>query len=64
MAKKNIKIAMVTPWGVSLLEKELKNWADVDVNRFMELHYMAVRTSKDNYKKAYRFKIIPFSKYN
>jgi hypothetical protein len=25
----------------------------------MELHYISVRTSKENYEKVYRFKIIP-----
>jgi hypothetical protein len=25
----------------------------------MELDYISVRTSKENYQKAYRFKIIP-----
>ena len=55
MGNKNMKIAMVTPWGVSLLEKELKNWMEVDVYKFMELHTMIV--VKDG--KKYRFNITP-----
>lgn len=62
MGKKNIKISIITPWGVSLFENELKNWDDVDVNGFMELHYLTVTTSKDNYKEKFRFKITPYSK--
>ena len=50
---------MITPWGVNLMYKKLENWADVDINRFMSLHYISVRTSKDKYKKAFKFKIVP-----
>lgn len=57
---KDIHIGIITPWGVSLFREELKNWSDVDVEEFMKLHYISVGTSKDNFKKRYRFKIVPF----
>lgn len=57
--KKDIIIGIITPWGVSLISKKLENWSDVDINGFMSIHYITVRTSKENYEKAYRFKIIP-----
>ena len=57
--KKDIIIGIITPWGVSLMSKKLENWSDVDINDFMSIHYITVRTSKENYEKAYRFKIIP-----
>ena len=60
--KKDIKIGIITPWGVDLVSKKLENWSDVDINGFMSIHYIAVRTSKENYQKAYRFKIVPFDK--
>ena len=55
--KKDIIIGIITPWGIPLISKTLKNWSDVDINKFMSLHYLSVRTSKDNYKNAYRFEI-------
>ena len=58
--KKDIIIGIITPWGVSLMSKKLENWSDVDINGFMPIHYISVRTSKENYQKAYRFKIVPF----
>jgi len=61
MSKKTMHIKMVTPWGVPLMYKELKDWADVDENEFMKSHRMVVRTSKDDFEKAYRFNIIPYS---
>jgi hypothetical protein len=60
VTKKDIKIGIITPWGVNLMYKKLENWADVDINGFMSLHYISVRTSKDKYEKAFRFKIVPF----
>ena len=57
--KKDIQIGMITPWGVNLMYKKLENWNDVDINRFMSLHYISVRTSKDKYEKAFKFKIVP-----
>ena len=57
--KKDIIIRIITPWGVSLMSKKLENWSDVDINGFMSIHYISVRTSKDNYKKAQRFEIKP-----
>ena len=61
MSKKTMHIKMLTPWGVPLMYKELKDWADVDENEFMKLHRMVVRTSKDDFEKAYSFNIIPYS---
>ena len=58
--KKDIQIGIITPWGVNLMYKKLENWADVDINRFMSLHYISVSTSKDKYGKSFRFKIVPF----
>jgi hypothetical protein len=58
--KKDIQIGVITPWGVNLMCKKLENWADVDINEFMSMHYISVRTSKDDYEKAFRFKIVPF----
>ncbi len=57
---KDIKIGIYTPWGAPLLSKILVNWSDVDINGFMKIHYIAVRTSKDNYEKVFRFQIVPF----
>ena len=57
---KDIQIGIITPWGVNLMCKKLENWADVDINGFMSLHYISVRTSKDMYQKAFKFKIVPF----
>lgn len=59
LTKKDIQIRIITPWGVNLMYKKLENWADVDINRFMSLHYISVSTSKDMYGKAFRFKIVP-----
>ena len=61
MSKKTMHIKMLTPWGEPLMYKELKDWADVDENEFMKLHHMVVRTSNDDFEKAYRFNIIPYS---
>jgi hypothetical protein len=58
MSKKDISIGIATPWGVSLMHKELKHWADVDIKRFMQVHHVVVRTSKENFNKAYRFKLV------
>jgi hypothetical protein len=58
--KKDIQIGIITPWGINLMYKKLENWADVDINRFMSLHYISVRTSKDEYGKACKFKIVPY----
>jgi hypothetical protein len=60
VTKKDIQIRIITPWCVNLMYKKLENWADVDINRFMSLHYISVSTSKDKYGKAFRFKIVPF----
>jgi hypothetical protein len=59
ISKKTIHIKIVTPWGVPLVTKALKNSEDVDIHKFMDLHYVVVRTSKEAYEKAYRFNIIP-----
>jgi hypothetical protein len=59
MNNKDIRIGVITPWGIELFGTFLKDWRDVDINKFMELHYISVRTSKENYEKVYRFKIIP-----
>lgn len=59
--KKDIIIGIITPWGVSLMSKKLENWSDVDINGFMSIHYISVRTSKDNYKKVQRFEIKPIN---
>jgi hypothetical protein len=40
------------------MHKELKHWADVDIKRFMQVHHVVVRTSKENFNKAYRFKLV------
>jgi hypothetical protein len=61
MSKKIIHIKMLTPWGVPLMYKKLKDWADVDENEFMKLHRMVVRTSKDDFQRAYSFNIIPYN---
>jgi hypothetical protein len=60
VTKKDIQIRIITPWGVNLMYKKLENWADIDINRFMSLHYVSVRTSKDMYEKVYKFKIVPY----
>lgn len=60
VTKKDIQIGIITPWGVNLMYKKLENWADVDINGFMSLHYISVRTSKDKYQKAFKFQIVPF----
>ena len=57
--KKDIQIGIITPWAVNLMYKKLENWADVDINRFMSLHYISVSTSKDKYGRAFRFKSVP-----
>lgn len=59
--KKDIIIGIITPWGVPLMSKKLENWSDVDINGFMSIHYISVRTSKDNYKKVQRFEIKPIN---
>ena len=59
--KKDLIIRIITPWGLSLMSKKLENWSDVDINGFMSIHYISVRTSKDNYKKAQRFEIKPIN---
>ena len=59
--KKDIIIGIITPWGVSLMSKKLESWSDVDINGFMSIHYISVRTSIDNYKKAQRFEIKPIN---
>ena len=60
VTKKDIQIGIITPWGVNLMYKKLENWADVDINRFMSLHYISVSTSKDKYGKAFRFLVYSF----
>ena len=64
MENKTMHIKMVTPWGTVLMYKELKDWKDVDVNEFMNLHYMVVRTSKEDYKKAYKYYLISQTEMN
>lgn len=59
--KKDLIIRIITPWGLSLMSKKLENLSDVDINGFMSIHYISVRTSKDNYKKAQRFEIKPIN---
>jgi hypothetical protein len=59
--KKDLIIGIITPWGVSLMSKKLESWSDVDINGFMSIHYISVRTSIDNYKKAQRFEIKPIN---
>jgi hypothetical protein len=43
------------------MSKKLESWSDVDINGFMSIHYISVRTSIDNYKKAQRFEIKPIN---
>lgn len=57
MSKKKLKIALITPWGVSLFENELLNWNDVAIHDFMELHTITVVTLQENNQKPFRFKI-------
>lgn len=50
--KKDILITVRFPWGVKLFDALLKNWEDVDVDKFMDTNYITVQTSKDNYLKT------------
>jgi len=56
--KKDIYIGLMTPWGIPLIEKTLKNWSDVDINDFMELHHFYVYSSKQETKGRYHFKLV------
>ena len=44
-----------------LMTKVLENWSDVDINKFMDLHTMVVRASKDDFKTPYGFNIISYN---
>ena len=51
--KKDILIIVRFPWGVKLFDALLKDWEDVDVDKFMDTNYITVQTSKDNYIKTH-----------
>jgi hypothetical protein len=56
---KDIRIAIPCPWGPTLRFIELKDWVDCDVHEWLSMTHLVVTTSKENYSKQYRFKIVP-----
>ena len=62
VTKKDIQIGIIKAWGVNLMYKKLENFSDIDINGFISLNYISIRTSKNKYEKAFIFKIVLFDK--
>ena len=60
MNKMKVKVGIPTPWGVTLTSSEFEYSDQVDINKMLPLTYLFVKTSLDNYKKTYRFHLVPF----
>ena len=61
---KDIRIAIPCPWGPTLRFIELKDWVDCDEHQWLSMTHFVVRTSKEDFKKAYRFKLEPIIENN
>ena len=57
--KINIKVGIPTPWGASLTSSEFK-YQKVDMEKMLSKTHLCVSTSSDNYRKTYRFHLVPF----
>jgi hypothetical protein len=54
-AKKSIEIIFVNPWSAEVFRELLRDFNDLDIDKFMDTNYITVQASKDNYLKTHYF---------